>query len=264
VRNDRTLQSIVDKVCPQYTDDDPEVPKEGGTAEAQDGDAAAQRRIRQRTGDSQVSFSLQEDADTALPLQLERPYLRTDTRMTIVHVAKYILAKTRGGEELPEDVRLQVLCHDQALRSEWSLAHVYREHWNNPLQDMVLTFKVVKKPSARPVGEAPAVAAPGGSGSRETPARGQAGTPGEAGDDALMDEDGEDEGAADDGDEDVEEDDARDRDGSVEEGGQADPGGDEMGTRTAWGVGLDEDENAEPEGDRGKESAARGDGTEDS
>jgi hypothetical protein len=152
VRNDRTLQSIVDKVFPRKLHQPVAAPDDDSL------DPAA--RLDEEAGHAQLSFSLHEEDDSLVKLQLERPFLRTDGLMTIACVRKYVLGKAQ--HELNADLVLQVLCHEQVLKPEWTLAHAYREYWNNPLRDMALTFRLVKrepKAAAQPDGAALALQA---------------------------------------------------------------------------------------------------------
>lgn len=109
-----------------------------------------EKRLRTETGMGHISFSLHAEGESDVSA-LGRPFLRTDSTMTINHLRKYVLAKTHTT--VPPDCALQILCHDQVLRADWTLACAYNECWNNPLQDMVLKYRMVKKetPTKTPV-----------------------------------------------------------------------------------------------------------------
>jgi len=218
VRNDRTLQSIVDKVFPHYANEPanresqeslkqacartrtpaPRVhaartaplPRAHAHAsrlapvhahralwwEQSDEIEPAAKRARPPTEPLQLSFELVEEAGTLLPLRLERPFLRTDASMTVAHVRKHLARK--AGSELSEGMVLQLFCHEQLLRPECALGKAYRECWNNPLKDMVLTFRVAKdepkKKEGVAMGVAPAAAPDGAEGGEDA---GEVGAP---------------------------------------------------------------------------------------
>lgn len=162
VRNDRTLQSIVDKVFPRRQLAPVAAAEAGAGADAL-GPAA---RLDDEAEHALVSFSLQQQLDSALPLPLDRPFLRTDGQLTIAHLRKYVLGKAE--QQLDGEQVFQILCHEQVLKPEWTLAHAYREYWNNPLRDMVLTFRVVsREPKATAQPDGAALAALGGDGGEE-------------------------------------------------------------------------------------------------
>ncbi|KAG8458731.1 hypothetical protein KFE25_012929 [Diacronema lutheri] len=77
--------------------------------------------------------------------------------MSMAHFACYLLG-TAG--DIGADCVLQFFCHEQLLRPDWTLAYVYREYWNNPLQDMMMTFRVAKREARKSAAGAPAAAPP--------------------------------------------------------------------------------------------------------
>mmetsp|Transcript_25086 Transcript_25086/g.64825 ORF Transcript_25086/g.64825 Transcript_25086/m.64825 type:complete len:424 (-) Transcript_25086:63-1334(-) len=143
VRNDRTLQSIVDKVLAPEGDD-----LGGGTKRPLEGGLLLphEKRPRPEVGMKHLSFSLLPEDAVELDFH-PRPFLRTDSNMTIAHLIKYVLAKWDTG--IPADKMFEVNCHGQVLRYDWTIAYAYNEYWNNPLQDMVLKYRVVKKEPAK-------------------------------------------------------------------------------------------------------------------
>ncbi|KAJ1620007.1 hypothetical protein T492DRAFT_1081416 [Pavlovales sp. CCMP2436] len=175
VRNDRTLQSIVDKVFPHYANEPANRESQESLKQSDEIEPAA-KRARPPTEPLQLSFELVEEAGTLLPLRLERPFLRTDASMTVAHVRKHLARK--AGSELSEGMVLQLFCHEQLLRPECALGKAYRECWNNPLKDMVLTFRVAKdepkKKEGVAMGVAPAAAPDGAEGGEDA---GEVGAP---------------------------------------------------------------------------------------
>jgi len=169
VRTDRTLQSIVDKVFPQFAAQ----ASTAAAAAAAASSAAAKRSasppassISPRPGKAarpggaraaspaagaaaaeevqeEISFSLQEEVDesAATNVRLEKPYLRTSARLTVAHLKKYLAKKMKTSSEVAAD--LQIMCRGVALPLEISLDAIVRTHWQQATEDLVLTYRVL-------------------------------------------------------------------------------------------------------------------------
>jgi len=168
VRTDRTLQSIVDKVFPQFAAQastaataaaaaataataaakrpasppastaSPRPGKAARPGVAAGGSAAAAEEVQE-----EISFSLQEEVDesAATNVRLEKPYLRTSARLTVAHLKKYLAKKMKASAEVAAD--LQIMCCGVALPLEISLDAIVRTHWQQASEDLVLTYRLM-------------------------------------------------------------------------------------------------------------------------
>ncbi|KAL3900732.1 MAG: hypothetical protein SGPRY_012404, partial [Prymnesium sp.] len=159
VRTDRTLQSIVDKVFPQFarTAEQAKRPEKRSLSPVDDG---KQSKAAKGAGElgvggegereevvDEVSFSLCE-AEPRLSTQhgtkLEKPFLRTKSHLTVAQLKKYLARKmslTAGNE-------IDVLCRKSVMPPEITLDRILKEHWKN-VDDLVLHYRVFhRKPSA--------------------------------------------------------------------------------------------------------------------
>jgi len=157
VRTDRTLQSIVDKVFPEFAkkdsapkrqssppaDDRPaKAAREGSGSWASSSAAQGQAAEADAAGQQQeISFSLQEanaQVEAAVGTRLEKPYLRTSVRLTVAHLKKYLAKKMR----LTEGVGIDILCRDVLLPMEMTLEAIAEAHWKDVSEDLVLKYQV--------------------------------------------------------------------------------------------------------------------------
>ena len=149
VRTDRTLQSIVDKVFPQFAQGNgpSKSAEKRPSSPARDGRAAKTPRqpaAGEETPD-EVSFSLQED-DPPLSSEhgakLEKPFLRTKAQLTVAHLKKYLSKKMA----LSADAEVDILCRARLMPAEMTLDRIVREEWKDA-DDLVLNYRV-RIPSA--------------------------------------------------------------------------------------------------------------------
>eukprot|EP00316_Scyphosphaera_apsteinii_P008314 CAMPEP_0119301526 /NCGR_PEP_ID=MMETSP1333-20130426/3302_1 /TAXON_ID=418940 /ORGANISM="Scyphosphaera apsteinii, Strain RCC1455" /LENGTH=455 /DNA_ID=CAMNT_0007303631 /DNA_START=57 /DNA_END=1424 /DNA_ORIENTATION=+ len=89
----------------------------------------------------EISFSLQESlvggAVTTIA-RLEKPYLRTSTRLTVAHLKKYLAKKMRLGE----GISIEILCRDVMLPMEMTLERIADRYWKDSSEDLVLKYQV--------------------------------------------------------------------------------------------------------------------------
>mmetsp|Transcript_46131 Transcript_46131/g.92039 ORF Transcript_46131/g.92039 Transcript_46131/m.92039 type:complete len:272 (-) Transcript_46131:842-1657(-) len=166
VRTDRTLQSIVDKVFPQFVRAPPtrsEHPKEESAAE-QPGEDGRPTKVARTSNNTvaaaaaaaaavtaaapsrvevpeEISFSLQEIESERKPAgagRLEKPYLRTKALLTVMHLRKYLWRKMGLSESVP----IEVLCRDRPLSATLTLEAIVREVWVDEENDLVLHYRV--------------------------------------------------------------------------------------------------------------------------
>ena len=144
VRTDRTLQSIVDKVFPQFAqavEQSKSTEKRSATPQDEDRPAKAQKTAAagEETQD-EVSFSLQED-DPPLSSEhgtkLEKPFLRTKAQLTVAHLRKYLSKKM----QLTGDADVVILCRGSLMQPEMTLDRIVKEHWKD-VDDLVLNYRV--------------------------------------------------------------------------------------------------------------------------
>ena len=170
VRTDRTLQSIVDKVFPQFVRAPPPKPEAPPSPGEKDGEeerpakaprgagaataappAAAAAAASSSSGGGgaaapmevpeEISFSLQEIESPNKPAsaaKLEKPYLRTKALLTVMHLRKYLWRKMGLSESVP----IEVLCRDQPLSATLTLNDIMRQVWVDEENDLVLHYRV--------------------------------------------------------------------------------------------------------------------------
>ena len=111
MRTDRTLQSIVDKVFPQFAQKEEVKAKPAAPPPRFDDGAPPPAAKKARPGPQaaapveedapeEISFSLQQASDpltAAAAAKLEKPYLRTSSRLTVKHLKKYRCDASRTG-----------------------------------------------------------------------------------------------------------------------------------------------------------------------
>jgi len=143
VRTDRTLQSIVDKIFPQFAQR--EKPLKRPTSPPPRGASPKQSRHVEppppESEPQEISFSLQEvgtPMGNIIGGRLEKPYLRTSTRLTVAHLKKYLTKKMR----LKEDDTIEIFCRDVQLPLETTLERINSLHWCEPDEDLVLKYQV--------------------------------------------------------------------------------------------------------------------------
>lgn len=144
VRTDRTLQSIVDKVFPQFAQggEPARRAEKRPSSPPSEGRAAKPPRQTQVSEEAQdeVSFSLQDDdprISTKHGLKLEKPYLRTRAQLTVAHLRKYLARKM----QLRADAELDILCRQTILPPEITLDRILKEHWKHT-EDLILKYRV--------------------------------------------------------------------------------------------------------------------------
>ena len=149
VRTDRTLQSIVDKVFPQFA-------QGSGPAKSVEKRASSPARGEGRTAKSarpppageetqgvpqdEVSFSLQEEEPGLSPehgTKLEKPFLRTKAQLTVAHLKKYLSKKM----QLSVEAEVDILCRARLMPPEMTLDRIVREEWKDA-DDLVLNYRV--------------------------------------------------------------------------------------------------------------------------
>lgn len=89
--------------------------------------------------DEQIAFTLrkEETDDATDKLQaLEKPYIRTSIRATILHVKKFLALRLHLQQ--PEDV--DILCRGEVMGKEYSLEYVARTRWRKEDQ-LSLTYR---------------------------------------------------------------------------------------------------------------------------
>ena len=157
VRTDRTLQSIVDKVFPQFAAQttaaakrpaSPAMAAGGGGGRApkasRPSPAVVQQPPPEEVAAEEISFSLQEVGvkPSSAGVRLEKPYLRTSARLTVAHLKKY-LAKKMGPDSGVGPTAIQIMCRDEPLPLEISLDQITRTRWRDSSEDLVLTYRIL-------------------------------------------------------------------------------------------------------------------------
>ena len=91
----------------------------------------------------EISFSLEQVPDpvtaAAAVVKLEKPYLRTSSRLTVKHVKKYLLKKIKTEMS----VEVQILCRDTLLDDEHTLGVTWHALWRDQDDDLVLEFRLL-------------------------------------------------------------------------------------------------------------------------
>ena len=155
VRTDRTLQSIVDKVFPQFAQKEETKAKPAAPPPRFDDGAPPPAAKKARPGPQaaapveedapeEISFSLQQASDpltAAAAAKLEKPYLRTSSRLTVKHLKKYLLKKMKM--EPGASYEIEFLCRGNLLDDEHSLDVIWRAHWRDQADDLVLEFRLL-------------------------------------------------------------------------------------------------------------------------
>ena len=146
VRTDRTLQSIVDKVFPQFAQSNEQAKEASKRPASPTGESRPAKNARQAPlgveSPEEISFSLQEET-LALPLaaeygtKLEKPFLRTKAQLTVAHLKKYLNRKM----SLNADAEVDILCRANVMPTEITLDQIVKEHWKHA-EDLVLNYRV--------------------------------------------------------------------------------------------------------------------------
>eukprot|EP00053_Salpingoeca_punica_P007833 m.71181 g.71181 ORF g.71181 m.71181 type:complete len:273 (+) comp14350_c0_seq1:202-1020(+) len=155
LRPDRTMQSLVFKIVEGLQSD--EEARERAFYEAQgihqpakptqsENDAVDPARKRAKkmpkldtVRDEQIAFTLkkEETDESADKLQaLDKPFIRTSVRATILHVKKFLALRLHLQQ--PEDV--DILCRGEVMGKEYSLEYVARTRWRKEDQ-LCLTYR---------------------------------------------------------------------------------------------------------------------------
>lgn len=142
VRTDRTLQSIVDKVFPQFvqTNEQAKAATKRPATPEESQPAKAQRQTPSGVEPhEEISFSLQEDAPLSAEYgtKLEKPFLRTKAQLTVAHLKKYLNRKM----SLSADSEVDIVCRNRVMPAEITLDRIVKEHWKDP-EDLVLHYRV--------------------------------------------------------------------------------------------------------------------------
>ncbi|EDQ86974.1 uncharacterized protein MONBRDRAFT_27802 [Monosiga brevicollis MX1] len=157
LRQDRTLQSIINKLLPDVAEaerearrafygieDEPDA-KPGSTTTATTNGEPTPKRQKM---DDLIDFVMQkadwsdQDAEdlgdvVSKLTELPKPFIRTSAAVTILHLKKF-LAKKLALEE-PDDV--EILCNGEVLGREYSLEYVARTRWRDTAQLLTLQFR---------------------------------------------------------------------------------------------------------------------------
>lgn len=149
VRTDRTLQSIVDKVFPQFAQSQEQAKSAEKRAaspadEARPGKSQRQASAGEEASQDEVSFSLQEDEPLPpeVATKLEKPFLRTKAQLTVAHLKKYLSRKM----QLSADAEVEILCRGRPMPAQMTLDRIVKDHWKDT-DDLVLNYRV-RIPSA--------------------------------------------------------------------------------------------------------------------
>jgi hypothetical protein len=144
IRHDRALQSIVDKVFPQFaTQEKPAKLAFEGSAIAGNDDhkrkaAASDDAPPAKRAVEKLSFSLTPvPGCKATAKKLEKPFFRAPTALSVQHFVDRIL-----GPRLGEPANtLEVLCQGKVV-NDMTLLKVHQLMWNNPDKELSLSFRV--------------------------------------------------------------------------------------------------------------------------
>ena len=151
VRTDRTLQSIVDKIFPQFVKPIAPAPAPALalTAEAEHraasgagaaGSGATGSGAAAEASPEEISFSLHEiEGSSRGHGKLDKPYLRTKALLTVAHLKKYLGRKTG----LPAEVPIDIFCRDAPLENGLTLEQIVRTLWCDEDNDLVLYYRVL-------------------------------------------------------------------------------------------------------------------------
>ena len=89
-----------------------------------------------------MSFCLRWDEENDIPetkfYALGKPYLRTSSQITVLHLKKYIIQKYDLSEKDCE--HLQFRCKGQLLKDSDRVAHIFETIWLDPNADLELLF----------------------------------------------------------------------------------------------------------------------------
>lgn len=101
---------------------------------------------------AEISFSLHDPSGTTRPL--DKPFLRTSTRMTVAHLQKHLSKKVllqngshpsclEASADGSAPGHIDILCRNVPMPAELSLEAIAREHWRDPGEDLVLEYRLV-------------------------------------------------------------------------------------------------------------------------
>ena len=149
VRTDRTLQSIVDKIFPQFVKPSAPAPAPAPAADAEHkvgsgagaaGSGATGSGAAAEASPEEISFSLHEiEGSSRGHGKLDKPYLRTKALLTVAHLKKYLGRKTG----LPAEVPIDIFCRDAPLENGLTLEQIVRTLWCDEDNDLVLYYRVL-------------------------------------------------------------------------------------------------------------------------
>ncbi|KAL1499015.1 hypothetical protein AB1Y20_013532 [Prymnesium parvum] len=151
VRTDRTLQSIVDKVFPEFSQAEEKAKRPDKRPASPPAEGRPEKSQRQaapppdESADDAVSFSLQEEEPSEHGAKLDKPFLRTKSMFTVGHLKKYLSRKMN----LKPNVDIDVLCRSTVLGVDLTLERIVKEYWNDA-DDLILKYRVrtVRSPDA--------------------------------------------------------------------------------------------------------------------
>eukprot|EP01147_Barroeca_monosierra_P003452 gene3452-6088_t len=112
-------------------------PSEAVESVADSESEAKRAKIMKRRTDPQVSFMLERELsheESGIKSKdLERPFIRTSSHATILHLKKFLARKLH----LPKADDVDVLCRGEVLGKEYTLEYVMRTRWRKPSQLML-------------------------------------------------------------------------------------------------------------------------------
>lgn len=165
LRQDRTIQAIVFKIVKSLQSDERKREEEfnakRGIKRSSSGDKAGisdaannpvKKRVRRENAssqDDQISFVLEKiaDKDAMVPevveeenanvKRLEKPYIRTSAKATILHLKKFLMKKLKL--QRPDDV--DILCNDEVMGKEYTLEFIKRSRWRKEDDQLKLMYR---------------------------------------------------------------------------------------------------------------------------
>eukprot|EP00455_Lapot_gusevi_P017481 TRINITY_DN1933_c0_g11_i1.p1 TRINITY_DN1933_c0_g11~~TRINITY_DN1933_c0_g11_i1.p1 ORF type:complete len:289 (+),score=37.12 TRINITY_DN1933_c0_g11_i1:74-940(+) len=147
-RFDPTVQTIVDKLFPQYAEEDQvlrnEILEKQRKANAEDDD----KRVR-RTQPSKQQVAAQPKEDVTFELipgardghshhyaALAKPFIRCSSKVSVQLIKKYLAKKLSLSPD-----QMEIVCNDEVLGSEYNLKFIKRTRWMDSSRDLVLSYR---------------------------------------------------------------------------------------------------------------------------
>lgn len=159
LRQDRTIQSIVYKIVENLQKEEtereeafyssrglkrPNAPEKRHVPEV-DNSKKQKKKQEDVEPDDQISFVLEMDdgrgevedeGKSDKVTSLEKPYIRTSSRATILHLKKFLAKKL----QLPGHEDVDILCRGEVLGKEYSLEYIARTRWRKEDQ-LILKYR---------------------------------------------------------------------------------------------------------------------------